>query len=521
MDINREKILSISLTSASLLIWVSSLSLVCISTYSERYQLTGIDILFYGWLGPLGGVFAWYANVFFAFAVFRLLVGKKVAFSPLVAMFLSLDTFRYKNYLINEGGASVPVYGYGWGAILWFLSFSVLLFAAGIRLSEDDSSYKGMCVIAIVFTAVFVAVTTHFYFQDRNMANSSEMKKLNGIVFKRVAVCQQADPVVQIPMEKLTEPLEVVVDAKMAKSLFENVRNYILWGVQTVRFDGYDYSCIDTEEGKVLTVVPESGPAAALLTVEETGTLKFHSKRLSAQMIDLHTGRTVFEQQWERELRSETGYYCPEFKFFPKAEEQPRKLIVQSLGLSKDDSLPEKVFYKQPVFQSVESEIVAYGQDGLTLKDKLDQWKRLHPDHHTIYAPPWVVKNHNCPEGIGLALMDSKSSASTGAPLFVDGRGYYLKGRDYRATCDEKNIYLYKGSSFSRKNQYNLNIEKRTLPDLRPVWGRNINIKDLKIKVSDDNLLIESINQNKGTIVINLSHYRTGKTIIIKSEIID
>ena len=67
----------------------------------EQEKLYGWVILFNGPLGILGGIYAWYANVLFAFVVLRLLCtkvtasNKGIVASAFLAVLVSLDSFRF------------------------------------------------------------------------------------------------------------------------------------------------------------------------------------------------------------------------------------------------------------------------------------------------------------------------------------------------------------------------------------------------------------------------------------------
>jgi len=513
----RGKTHSFYLTVAALVFWLCSLPLICISTYVEKYQIPGLQILTVGWLGPLSGTFAWYANIFFLFAVWQLFSGRLVVFSPILAVVISLDTFRFDRYLLDEGGGSVAVYGYGWGAVFWFLALFVLLIAAGIKsreLSGKNFEEKWLSWLGVTLCFALIVGTSYFYFNDRRRANLAELQKLEGLVFKRTSVCQESEPEVLNPMKRLSGPLEVQTGKRNRLSIYD-VRNYLQWGVETVRAKGLDYSAIVTEHGRVIVSEPASGSASALLQRNEATPLEPWRTVISAELTEVGTGRQVFFQKWEREIPG-SYYYCPDYQNLPSEDEQPRKLLVEALGLSRGDSLREKDFYRQSIFEIVDAEIVSYGEGGLTRSEIIEDWKKRHPDSQGG-IPYRELTNRNCPEGVGFGTLGKKPMDSIGWPLQVRGKAYYLRGRKYRATCDDQSIYLYsEGSYSSRRNEYRFNLEKRMLPDLQPAWGRIVKIKNVDFPLYNNALEIQSVTTGLDQVGLELVQNKTGQIVRIK-----
>lgn len=424
----RGKTHSYYLTTTALVFWLCSLPLICISTYVEKYQISGFQILAMGWLGPLTGIFAWYANILFLFAVWRLFSGRLVVFSPVLAVLVSLDTFRYDRYVLDEGGGSVAVYGYGWGSVLWFLALFVLLIAAGARsweLSNKGSEEKWLCRLGVALCLVLIVGISYFYLNDRRRANSAELQKLEGLVFKRTSVCQEPDPEVLFPMQKLSGPLEVQTGKNNRLSIYD-VRNYVQWGIKTVRVNGLDYSAIATPHGRVIVSKPASGPSAALLRLRETTPSEPWRTVISAELTEVKTGRQVFSQKWEREVPG-SYYYCPDYHHLPRVGEQPRKLLVQSLGLSKEDSFLGEDFFRRSIFEIVDAEIVSYGEGGLTRREIIEDWKKRNPNHNGD-VPYRELTNRNCPVGVGFGTLGRGPMDSIGRPLQVKNKAYYFKG---------------------------------------------------------------------------------------------
>ncbi|MBI5437441.1 MAG: hypothetical protein HY936_00530 [Nitrosomonadales bacterium] len=212
------------LTIMALAIWFCSLALTGLVLYSNYQRLPGYEILAMGWLSPLVGNFAWFANIFFLYGVQQLISGKAPIKSSILAALLSLDTFRFDQYLMNEGGATTPVYGYGWGAVFWFFSISILLTAVGTRQLEtsvhpdQSTEYGWFRTLSLFFSAVTLGAAGFFAIYDRMMANASETQHLAGIAFKRGKICHAPEPNVNEPMHNFSGVLEIVMERNNGSS---------------------------------------------------------------------------------------------------------------------------------------------------------------------------------------------------------------------------------------------------------------------------------------------------------------
>jgi hypothetical protein len=70
------------------------LALTGLVLYAEQRRMTGAEILALGWLSPLIGNFAWFANALFLWSLLRLGFGKPAVGLALLSTLLSLDAFR-------------------------------------------------------------------------------------------------------------------------------------------------------------------------------------------------------------------------------------------------------------------------------------------------------------------------------------------------------------------------------------------------------------------------------------------
>lgn len=335
------KLYSKDLSKIAIVIWLCSLPLTGIDfyflMYSKESSLAGYEILYQGWLSPLVGNFAWFANIFFLYGFFHLIAGSTAVKSTITTAILSFDTFRFDEYLMNEGGSTTPVYGYGWGAVLWFLSIFLLLAAAGKRQIElrDEyvlkNEYEWLRPLGFFFLVVTFGVVGYFSVHDQVIANTAESQRLSRIAFKRGPVCYTPEPMVIEPIHNFSGVLEVVMDTNKIHSArypFYQEKDLLSWGIPIVRFNHVNYSNKSVSENESM-----ASPTAILYVDED------EKHTIRAKLIEASTNRTVFEQVWERVPMPNLNrnYFCPDYQSFPSSDQQPRKLLMQGLGLSTNE----------------------------------------------------------------------------------------------------------------------------------------------------------------------------------------
>jgi hypothetical protein len=92
--------------------------------------------LLFGWLGPLNGTFAWYAN---PLLFLSLAWTKKRTRSALVlailATLLGLTTFLMTE-IVSDSGGPTPIGGFGSGVYVWLLSLLSGTLAAALSLIQ-------------------------------------------------------------------------------------------------------------------------------------------------------------------------------------------------------------------------------------------------------------------------------------------------------------------------------------------------------------------------------------------------
>ena len=340
------------LAGMAFIIWLCSLPLTGIKLYFHIYAkeawIYGYNILATGWLSPFVGNFAWFANLFFLYGVVKLRAGKPAITSSIIAAILSLDTFRFDQLLMNAGGSTAPVYGYGWGAVLWFLSLYLLMVAAGKREveiakeSNKENQNKWLQSVGLILLGFTICTAGYFAIYDRITGNKFENQRLAGIAFKRGKICQ-VELTDIAPISNFSGPLELVIDEKEAHADYYafQPKELLRWGILTVRFKGYDYFLDNSEV--ISTRAVETKPMAILKVTEHQNFMSYGMGNsnnywqiyIHATLVETATNRTVFDQTWGSENLhgGSIFFFCPDYKNSPNEYEQPRRLLIQALNL--------------------------------------------------------------------------------------------------------------------------------------------------------------------------------------------
>ena len=521
-------------------IWICSLALPGIDLYfllySKRPWLAGYEILLSGWLSPLVGNFAWYANLFFLYGFLQLKSGKVPIKSSILAALLSFDTFRFDQYLMNEGGSTTPVYGYGWGAVLWFLSIFLLLTAVGKRQLEskadsNSTEYVWLQPLGIFLMTITLGVSGFFAIYDRIMANQYETKRLAGIAFKRGKICHVPDPVAAEPIRNFAGTLEIVMDENDIKTInanypFRQIKDLLSWGIPHVRFYGKDYSYNAEINDGIVTSNPAYGAPTATLYVNETG-----QREINVELVEVASGRVVFNQKWEKEKLHENSnfHFCPDYHSFPSANEQPRKLLMQALDLPAAKEQENRGKQQRASITSIEGTVIGNAEGGITRKMRFEEWKKERNPNFIPQSGYRLVSsddyhewfNTNCPSNIGWDGSNHDTQQHTGWAFMINGTAYYPTNRwekNYATCVDDSTAYLYFGGRYNDQKYY-LNITKRTLPDFRQTWKGIIHIPNITSTMRDNMLEIQSIKDGEGGMILTLVNEDTGKVLIVRAPI--
>ncbi|MDO8070983.1 hypothetical protein O3299_05565 [Janthinobacterium sp. SUN176] len=126
--------------SLSVVAYVASLFLTAIVDSHE--VLLGGGVLLLGWLGPLAGSFAWFANPLLIFAMY---FSKEKPSAAMLAVFfgfvLALTTFGIKEIPSDNG--SYAVLGFGAGCYLWLACFPAVFIASFLSSRKSRALAPG------------------------------------------------------------------------------------------------------------------------------------------------------------------------------------------------------------------------------------------------------------------------------------------------------------------------------------------------------------------------------------------
>jgi len=512
------------LVNYAVVLWVLSLVLTGFNVYHKQQHILGYSILLTGWFGIFGGNLAWLANVFFLYAAIQLKSDKSPVASPILAVVLSFDTFLVDFYPLNEGGWETAIYGYGWGAFLWFLSLFLLLVAAGEQQIEQTILHKldksvgeyWLRPLGLVCFMFAIILAAYFSVHDHIIANPAERQYLKGILFKHGKICGAQAPVVSNPLTSFRGPLSIVLNQSIPHAVylypFNETKNLLEWGIPSIRIANRDYFL---KNGQVISVPAEGGSHITLYVTEYTDE-HGHPGNIRAKLVDTDSGRIIFDQRWEREPYGKNTYiYCPNYSGSPRRDEQPRKILMEALNIENINSL-KSTRNQRIAIQSLTVRIISTTEGGETARDEFERIANEVPfsNKRLRYHK---LSNIGCPPGIGWDGLSANPSQNIGWPFKIQDKSYYPGKRNaYDAICVGNHVYLYTGSSAG--GIYYLNISKRDLSDFRKSWGY-IFVLPKSLETKRDNILkVKDVHDNGSSATLELVNKDTGKIINISVD---
>jgi hypothetical protein len=524
------RILPKLLSVAALALWFCSLALPCL-VFRSGETWTGGQILLMGWLGVLQANIAWFANFFFWYGIICLLSGKVPIVTAILAVLLSLDTFLLPGLprWMGEGGPRHhPVIGYGWGTVLWFLSIFLMLVAVGVKQREinclKQQEYKRDWILPLVLGLVLLMITagTASYFTSRGRmitVKNVTYFAISDAEAKRGKVCSVPEPVAINPIRNLSGPVEIVEkDNTSYYNPFVYIDELLGWGIPAVRVGNVDYVYESTarNEIRLISAVPAVGKPAAVLFVDFVDTSDSFTAHV--RLVESPANHAVFDQTWKRE-NSLYPRFCPDYSFQPKLNEQPRKFIMQALGLDENQIIETRNAAQEKRngdFRGVTGIIIERRSGGDTSAIKRAGWKEMRGyPHKKIY-------NINCP---GDADWDDNRPRlhKNGLPPFMwNGKAYYFRDKsEGNITCTNEFVYMYSGYYDSMSRGYRLNIEKRDTQNFRQAWARVVVIRDISLPLLEDVLKVQSIEETPDAITLELVNDDSGEMLVVQVSLHD
>lgn len=475
------------------MLWLSALPLPALTLYASNSHLTGLQILGEGWLGPVVLNFAWFANISFLVATKKLGLGEGSAtISAAAALILALDTFRFERVPTDEGGGSIAVYGYGWGAILWLASMVVIVLAAGVREVELSAAKKPsspvwgefLRMMAILALVTLLGLTSFFAITDRMHPNLVEHARLASVAFKRGPVCTLEGPVPSAILP-LTGPLEVVNQGLVHP--FDNAPRLLDWGIPVVRMNTLDYFFVEVDDQHILAAKTARGPSAARLVTNSVWQRVTRGPRYRTTLASAD-GQVVLDQIWEPDPSGER--HCPEYSTSPDLNQQPRKAVMAALDIRDPDMRPRSD--KKRTDQQIPKPMIL---DARVIG-------RRPTSSDTTYIP-----NAGCPANTGFREVDHRASfpeASYSRPFSIGDVFYFPDHSDFsRAGCSGEYGYLYKRIESIDVN-YSLMLQKRSLKDFHVVWSRSIRIPKRNLVLEERSAWVQSLKEENGMLTIDV-----------------
>jgi len=485
----------------AIVFWLASLAFPGLITYKED-SLIGLQILSVGWLGPLTGNFSWYANILFFIGLFRVVSGKSTEILLFIAIILVLSTFTLGNF--SSGlESSDTVYGYGFGFILWTLSFFLLQLASWFKL-EFDISKDWLVSIPAICIASFIIMTVYFSVSDRLKGNEDELDYFskNDVVFKRGPICSET---VNQPKYTFTtdKPIEIININNTGSSwpLFSTPGKLLRWGFPVIRMNGIDYFNASNDDF-ILAGKPASDEAGSIIKVTNNYIEKYKAYSRAIFIASNDFPEKNISQSWLPIIKGK-NITCPKQSSYPKPDEQPLKLLSEVFKVDVNnhkESNQNKSKRIKSVIESTSSEKY--------IGIKIDKYL-----------------NYNCIDNVGFMNRlewhnMNKPYISLPAPFKLNGILYFADNTN-KAICKENSVYVYTVRSRKRKESSDVNftITKRSLVDYSEYWRISSHTRIPENDSQRYNYVIKSISDNTDSIRIQLFDLLSATTIDVSSDL--
>ena len=310
----------------SITLWVSALAFPALISPDSKNTLGGINILLMGWLGVAGvedgtnllGVLAWWANLFYFWAIARAAFEKT---NPTIVTYLAVATASLtallSSYALNAVPSFTPIIGYGPGVLLWFLAIFTLAYV----VTRDAGHLATSRIVVGIASGLLVAYLVQVGWRAV-ASNDSERERLPAHAAKRGYICSVTAPL--LPIADRQEAIELKADSEYW------LKSLIHWGVTAVQVDAIEYKRAPegSPESKLppyLLATPVSVPARYTLRAE--GGYPFINKwsdggdfvRLT--VIDSQGKKDIGQLVYRREISRRLGF-CPALTYYPNSQKE-------------------------------------------------------------------------------------------------------------------------------------------------------------------------------------------------------
>ena len=204
---------------ASLLLWVASLMLPGFMVGQRSEPMIGGSILLWGIVfGWLTMGWAVYANIFYIYAAIKTLSSKIPSTSLLLMVLFSLTIFLFKGVPRDEGtGVTLPIVGWGWGVVLWYLS-QILICLSALNKAKKISAKTVHSCLAIAALALIIIFS--FRYSQWKSFNTQERGLFlsQGIAFSKMQPCNVSYNRVDAPLISHGSSIALEIEDNLLKS---------------------------------------------------------------------------------------------------------------------------------------------------------------------------------------------------------------------------------------------------------------------------------------------------------------
>lgn len=166
----------------SIILWVISLPMIGFYADTTYFGLFILSLIPFAWLGLPAGL-AVYANFFYWWIVFSLMLNQKPKTSILFMVGLALLTITLREVPRGESGSMATVYAWGYGAFVW--GFAIILMAGAVWDTRPFYSIKQ--ILAPYFIAFLVILLSLFGLKYWQWSNANIYEKERYFPDKQVA----------------------------------------------------------------------------------------------------------------------------------------------------------------------------------------------------------------------------------------------------------------------------------------------------------------------------------------------
>jgi hypothetical protein len=132
----------------------------------EREPNLAYSLLMLGWLGPLDGHLAWFANPLLLAALIKRNSYKTSFVLAVIALALALSFLAYERIIVSEAPSYKPIVAYGWGYFLWLASIG---YFATVQYSlATNRTARFRVAVSTAWLLGCLAISSVHYFVGEN-----------------------------------------------------------------------------------------------------------------------------------------------------------------------------------------------------------------------------------------------------------------------------------------------------------------------------------------------------------------